>query len=69
MRRWFNRDPSKWTEFRRRYEEELSAKKAAVAALTGAVRRGRVTLLFGARDARHNSAVALQVYLQTMKQA
>ena len=36
---------------------------AAVAALNGAVRRGRVTLLFGARDERHNNAVALGQYL------
>ena len=69
LRRWFNRDPAKWTEFRHRYEEELNAKKAAVAALVGAVRRGRVTLLFGARDTRHNSAVALQGYLQTIEQS
>jgi uncharacterized protein YeaO (DUF488 family) len=66
LRKWFNRDPSRWTEFKRRYAEELDvlgAKGASVAALMGAVRSGRVTLLFGARDTRHNSAVALQQYL------
>jgi uncharacterized protein YeaO (DUF488 family) len=64
LRRWFNHDPEKWAEFGRRYAAELDAKKAAVAALLGAARRGRVTLLFGARDARHNAAVALQTYLR-----
>ncbi len=66
LRRWFNRDPSRWTEFKQRYAEELdaiSSRSPAVAALMGAVRRGRVTLLFGARDERHNAAVALQSYL------
>jgi uncharacterized protein YeaO (DUF488 family) len=66
LRRWFNRDPSRWTEFMRRYAEELDAlasRSPAVAALTGAVRRGRVTLLFGARDEEHNVAVALHAYL------
>jgi uncharacterized protein YeaO (DUF488 family) len=66
LRQWFNRDPSRWSEFKRRYAEELdalSARSPAIAALAGAVRRGRVTLLFGARDERHNAAVALQSYL------
>jgi uncharacterized protein YeaO (DUF488 family) len=63
LRRWFNRDPSRWAEFERRYAEELDTKTAAIAALAGAARRGRVTLLFGARDLRHNTAVALHAYL------
>jgi uncharacterized protein YeaO (DUF488 family) len=66
LRRWFNRDPTRWTEFTRRYAEELdalAARSPAVAALTGAVRHGRVTLLFGARDEQHNAAVALHAYL------
>jgi uncharacterized protein YeaO (DUF488 family) len=63
LRRWFNRDPSRWSEFMQRYAEELDAKKAAVAALLGATRRGRVTLLFGARDPKHNNATALHAYL------
>src|SRR5512144_1721145 len=64
LRRWFNHDPARWTEFKHRYAEELDAKTAAVAALIGAARRGRVTLLFGARDPEHNNATALQDYLQ-----
>jgi len=66
LRRWFNRDPARWTEFTRRYAEELdalAARSPAVAALAGAVTRGRVTLLFGARDEQHNAAVALHAYL------
>jgi uncharacterized protein YeaO (DUF488 family) len=63
LRRWFNRDPARWAEFTERYARELDAKKAAVAALVGAARRGRVTLLFGARDREHNNAAALHRYL------
>jgi uncharacterized protein YeaO (DUF488 family) len=69
LRRWFNQDPSKWGEFRRRYAEELDAKHDRLAALLGAVRRGRVTLLFGARDTKHNTAVALQDYLDGRRHA
>ena len=63
LRQWFNRDPARWTEFTRRYAEELDKKTAAMAALAGAVRSGQVTLLFGARDVQHNTAVALHSYL------
>jgi len=63
LRRWFNHDPARWAEFRRRYARELDAKDRAIAALRGAVRRGRVTLLFSASDPEHNNAVALQSYL------
>jgi len=65
LRRWFAHDLAKWPEFRARYAEELDAKKPAVAALIGAIRRGTVTIVFGARDASHNNAVALQDYLRS----
>jgi uncharacterized protein YeaO (DUF488 family) len=63
LRRWFNHDPSRWTEFRRRYAHELDAKDRAIAALRGAVRRGRVTLLSAGPDPEYNSATALRAYL------
>ena len=63
LRRWFNDNRTRWTEFTRRYAEELDTKAASVAALVGACRRGRITLLFGARDERHNNATALRAYL------
>ena len=66
LRRWFNHDPSRWPEFTERYAEELDAihtKSPAIAALVAAIRVGKVTLLFGARDTRHNNATALRSYL------
>jgi uncharacterized protein YeaO (DUF488 family) len=63
LRRWFNHDPARWNEFTERYAQELDAKNVSVAALAGAARRGKVTLLFGARDPEHNNAVALHAYL------
>jgi len=63
LRRWFNHDRTRWSEFTRRYSEELDAKKGSIAALIGAARQGRVTLLFGARDVKHNNATALRAYL------
>ena len=66
LRRWFNHDPSRWAEFIERYAAELDAldtRSPAIAALVAAIRGGQVTLLFGARDTRHNNATALRSYL------
>ncbi|MFQ5693265.1 MAG: DUF488 domain-containing protein [Nitrospinota bacterium] len=63
LRRWSGHDPAKWEEFRRRYFAELDARPEAWAPLLEAARRGDVTLLFAARDADRNNAVALKAYL------
>ena len=59
LRRWFGHDPDKWPEFRRRYKHELSEHKDVVRDLAKQSSRGRVTLVFGARDEVHNDAVVL----------
>lgn len=67
LRKWFGHDPEKWDEFRRRYDEELSVGEQAQAfeQLRGLYERGRVTLVFAAKDREHNNAVALKQRLQT----
>lgn len=65
LRRWFGHDPSKWSEFRRRYFVELRGNESAYRPALEAARRGRVTLLYGARDRAHNNAVALKEYLES----
>ena len=65
LRRWFGHDPRRWEEFRRRYFAELEGKKDLVRVLIDAEREhGTVTLLYSARDALRNNAVALLEYLQ-----
>ncbi len=66
LRKWFAHDPAKWAEFRRRYEEELRARPAALGTLLEAMRRGTVTLVYAARDEKHNNAVALKALLEKM---
>lgn len=66
LRTWFGHDPLKWEEFRRRYRKEIRSRPEIIRQLTGAVRtHGTVTFLFAARDAAHNSAVALKEFLET----
>jgi uncharacterized protein YeaO (DUF488 family) len=64
LRQWFGHDPDRWEEFRRRYFRELDGKEESVSRLLQAVRGRRATLLFAARDTRHNNAVALKEYLE-----
>jgi uncharacterized protein YeaO (DUF488 family) len=63
LRRWYGHDPRKWKEFRRRYCAELDGKQEAWEPILKAARRGGVVLLYSARDAKHNNAVALREYL------
>ena len=63
LRKWFGHDPAKWDEFRARYARELDAHPEAWRAIRAAARKGVVTLVYGARDAEHNNAVALREYL------
>ena len=63
LRRWFDHDPAKWPEFRRRYAAELDANPQPVAELRRLIAQGPVVLLYAARDERHNNAAALRDYL------
>lgn len=64
LRRWFDHDPERWQELKRRYAEELDAKPDAWRPLLEAARQGDVTLVYAARDEEHNNAMALRAYLQ-----
>jgi uncharacterized protein YeaO (DUF488 family) len=64
LRKWFNHDPAKWTEFQRRYRAELDGKPETWRPLLEAAGRGNLTLLFSARDGKRNNAVVLKAYLE-----
>lgn len=63
LRKWFAHDPKKWDEFRRRYFEELKDKKEMVDLIIEKA-HGGVTLLYGAKDEKHNNAAALKEYIE-----
>ncbi len=63
LRTWFGHDPEKWEAFKQRYFAELDEKGEAVGTLLEMAKRGRLTLLYAARDTEHNQAVALHAYL------
>lgn len=65
LRQWFSHDPAKWMEFRRRYFRELDTNPAVWQPLLDAASGGqKVTLIYSARDTKHNNALALRDYLE-----
>lgn len=63
LRRWFGHDPEKWTEFKRRYFQELDGNPEVVDQLIRQIDNGSVTLLFAAKDEAHSNAAVLKEYL------
>lgn len=58
LREWFGHDPVRWAEFRKRYRTELKD-NPCVEKLREMATKGKVTLVYGARDEQHNQALVL----------
>lgn len=65
LRGWFSHDPERWTQFRRRYIDELRHNTEGWKPIAEAARGHHVTLIFGSKDVEHNNAVVLQSFLAT----
>jgi uncharacterized protein YeaO (DUF488 family) len=63
LRKWFNHDPQKWSEFQKRYIKELD-NNTSVDELRNELTNGPATLVYGAKDTEHNDAVVLKNYLE-----
>src|SRR3569833_2404834 len=57
LRKWFAHDPAKWTDFQIRYNAELKENKEQVALLKQQAAKGRITLLYAARNNTQNEAI------------
>ncbi len=66
LRKWYSHDPKKWIEFRKRYWNELDAKEESVKKLKEESARQKVTFLFGSKEEKLNSAMALKEYIEKM---
>lgn len=63
LRTWFNHEPDKWPEFKKRYFKELSSKQESINLIIEKLKTSVITLLYGAKNEKYNNAVALQEYL------
>lgn len=67
LRKWFGHDPERFEEFAEKYRKELqnSAKfPEQVRQVRELLGKSPVTLLYGARDTKHNHAVVLRLVLE-----
>ncbi len=64
LRKWFSHDPKKWTEFKKRYREELKDKKEFLSRIKSLAKKGTVTILYGSKEERFNNANALKEFLR-----
>jgi uncharacterized protein YeaO (DUF488 family) len=63
LRKWFAHDPKKWSEFRKKYLKELEGNKEQISILKNYLKKGAVTLVYGAKDQEHNEAQVLEELL------
>ena len=64
LRKWFDHIPVRFAEFRRRYRAELANQSERLDELRRRSTRGRLTILYAARDREHNNAVVLAEVLR-----
>lgn len=64
LRKWFDHDPDKFLEFKKRYRKELDEKKELMQPLKKLAGNGVLTLVYGAKDREHNQAAILKEYLE-----
>lgn len=69
LRRWFHEDKQHWTEFCRRYEAELQQNSDVVQEVCKLASEGKVSLLYGAKDAKRNHALILLDFLRSAASA
>jgi uncharacterized protein YeaO (DUF488 family) len=67
LRRWYGHKPSRWESFATKYRAELAQRADLLRLLDELRRRGRITLLYGARDTARNNAVVLRAVLEERK--
>lgn len=64
LRRWYGHKPGRWESFATKYRGELAQRADLLRLLDELRRRGRVTLIYGARDTARNNAVVLREVLE-----
>jgi len=64
LRKWFNHEPDKWKEFKRRYFEELNDNKKQTKNIYDRIKHQRITFVYSAKNQDFNNAVALKEYIE-----
>jgi uncharacterized protein YeaO (DUF488 family) len=60
LRKWFNHEPARWKIFQEKYRAELRQRSSELDKLKAHATKRRLTLIYSARDTKHNQALVLQ---------
>ncbi len=67
LRKWFHHEIENWEEFTTRYWEELKEKHPLLTELKNLEKEHKkITLLYSAKDSKHNQAIVLLEVLRTL---
>lgn len=64
LRKWFNHDPEKWEEFKKRYLLEIKRHPEEIGQIKEYLRKGKVTFVYSSKETRYNNAVALKEFFE-----
>ncbi|KRN93758.1 DUF488 domain-containing protein [Pediococcus stilesii] len=67
LRKWFNHEDEKYSEFRTKYEKELDSNPATsefIDSVEAQLEKSDVLFLFAAKNIPHNQAVVLKEYVE-----
>ncbi len=64
LRKWFDHKEERFEEFSEKYKSELKEKSELTQKLREMAKEKRLTLLYGAKDEKHNQATVLRDFLK-----
>ena len=68
LRKWFSHDLKRWDEFKKRYHSGLKSEKTSLQKIKQIEKENKiVTLIYAAKDDRHNNAIVLLGELRKLK--
>ncbi len=67
LRKWFDHEPEKWTEFKKKYHEELDQKQEAIKNyIDGLDKRKSILFLYASKNKEYNHANVLKSYVERL---
>ncbi len=64
LRKWFDHDPSKWEEFKKRYYAELDANPQVLTPIVELLGSETITFVFASKEEAYNNSAALREYIE-----
>lgn len=64
LRKWYDHDPARWDEFRKKYEAELKGNEALLPFMEAHAKQHTITLVYAAKEEALSNAVVLKAWLE-----